>query len=234
MTRADDTDVGAYARAGSTPRRAPTSPTFRATRSRMNETIIVVPDRYRGPPQSGNGGYVCGVLAGLLTGGRFDLEDGRAAEVTLRAPVPLDQPIAVRRSGDTLAAHHGEKLIAEAALALLRVDVPRPPSFEEALAVRDRSPGAQSRLAPVAQPAAHRLSSNLLLLRRRARARSRLARVRGRSRRTQPGRRGVGVRIRHSPMPMDTSRPRSSARRSIARASSRGSPQARARVYSGA
>ena len=32
----------------------------------MSETIIVIPDRYRGPPQSGNGGYVCGVLAGLL------------------------------------------------------------------------------------------------------------------------------------------------------------------------
>jgi len=106
----------------------------------MSETIIVIPERYRGPPQSGNGGYVCGVLSGLLTDGRFDLAGGRAAEVTLRAPVPLDQEIAVRRSADTLTAHHGEKLIAEAALAPLEMDIPKPASFEQALAARDRSP----------------------------------------------------------------------------------------------
>jgi hypothetical protein len=106
----------------------------------MSETTIVIPDRFRGPPQSGNGGYVCGVMAGLLTGGRFDLPDGRAAEVTLRAPVPLDREIAVRRGADTLAAHCGETLIAEAALATLEVTVPAPASWEQALAVREQSP----------------------------------------------------------------------------------------------
>lgn len=105
----------------------------------MGETFIVIPDRYRGPPQSGNGGYVCGVLAGLLTEGRFDLPDGRAAEVTLRAPVPLDREIAVRRDAGALAAHSGETLIAEAALTTLSMQVPEPASFEQALAVRERS-----------------------------------------------------------------------------------------------
>jgi hypothetical protein len=114
----------------------------------MSETIIVIPDRYRGPPQSGNGGYVCGVLAGMLTDGRFDLADGQAAQVTLRAPVPLDRSIAVRCSGDALTAHHGEALIAEAALATLQMEIPQPASYDEALAVRDRSPALKIGLHP--------------------------------------------------------------------------------------
>jgi hypothetical protein len=114
----------------------------------MTETSITVPDRFRGPPHSGNGGYVCGVLAGLLTGGRFDLADGRAAEVTLRAPVPLDTALAVRRTGETLVAHHGEALIAEAALVPLQMQIPEPPSYGAALAVRDRSPSLKVGMHP--------------------------------------------------------------------------------------
>jgi hypothetical protein len=36
--------------------------------------------RFCGPPDSGNGGYVCGFIAGFVEG---------AAEVTLRLPPPL-------------------------------------------------------------------------------------------------------------------------------------------------
>jgi hypothetical protein len=114
----------------------------------MSETFIVIPERYRGPPQSGNGGYACGVLSGLLTGGHFDLADGRAAEVTLRAPVPLDQTIAVRHDADALSAHHGETLIAEAKLVALQMDLPEPASFAEALAARERSPSLKIGLHP--------------------------------------------------------------------------------------
>jgi hypothetical protein len=47
---------------------------------------VVIPARYNGPPNSGNGGYSCGVLGTLI---------GDAAEVTLRAPPPLDRELAV-------------------------------------------------------------------------------------------------------------------------------------------
>ena len=47
-------------------------------------TSIIISKRYRGPPNSGNGGYVCGRLARHIAGG---------AEVTLRAPPPLDKPL---------------------------------------------------------------------------------------------------------------------------------------------
>ena len=42
---------------------------------------MTIPHRFRGPPNSGNGGYVCGMLARQIAG---------AAEVTLRAPPPLE------------------------------------------------------------------------------------------------------------------------------------------------
>ena len=47
-------------------------------------TSIIISKRYCGPPNSGNGGYVCGRLARHIAGG---------AEVTLRAPPPLDKPL---------------------------------------------------------------------------------------------------------------------------------------------
>ena len=45
----------------------------------MNQQVIIDP-RFRGPPESANGGYVCGIVAGLI---------GETAEVTLRRPPPI-------------------------------------------------------------------------------------------------------------------------------------------------
>jgi hypothetical protein len=47
---------------------------------------MTIARRFRGPPNSGNGGYVCGMLARHIDG---------AAEVTLRAPPPLETALAV-------------------------------------------------------------------------------------------------------------------------------------------
>lgn len=47
----------------------------------MSETIVI-PRRFRGPLTSGNGGYTCGLLAGIV---------GGEAEVTLRLPPPLER-----------------------------------------------------------------------------------------------------------------------------------------------
>ena len=56
-------------------------------------TSIIIDKRYCGPPNSGNGGYVCGRLARHIPGG---------AEVTLRAPPPLDKPLDVVATDDGL------------------------------------------------------------------------------------------------------------------------------------
>lgn len=86
---------------------------------------VVVSRRFNGPRESGNGGYTSGVIANRLEG---------PVEVSLRSPVPLDQPLQLSTGeGGTLRAHHGETLIAEArALPDLDVAVPAPVSVEEA------------------------------------------------------------------------------------------------------
>jgi hypothetical protein len=54
-------------------------------------TTITVPSRFNGPPTSGQGGYTSGTLAAHL--------DGPAA-VSLRRPVPLDEPLELRVEED--------------------------------------------------------------------------------------------------------------------------------------
>ncbi len=84
---------------------------------------VTIERRFRGPPESGNGGYVCGVTAGHIDG---------AAEVTLRRPPPLDRPLAVQRRGGGVALRDGETLIAEGVPTSVEIDVPEPVSFAEA------------------------------------------------------------------------------------------------------
>ena len=59
---------------------------------------MIVPGRYNGPEESGNGGYTCGLVAALL---------GGVAEVTLRLPPPLDREFAVVRDDGRLEIRDG-------------------------------------------------------------------------------------------------------------------------------
>jgi hypothetical protein len=85
---------------------------------------VVVPRRFSGPPGSANGGYTCGLVAGLL--------DGPVAEVTLRSPPPLETALAVDREAGTVRVTDGDVLVAEARGAELELDAPAPVSVEEA------------------------------------------------------------------------------------------------------
>lgn len=85
---------------------------------------VTIDGRYRGPPASGNGGYVCGIVAGLI---------GEPAEVTLRHPPPIDRPLEVARlGGGGVALRDGETVVAEGVPADLEVDVPGPVGLAEA------------------------------------------------------------------------------------------------------
>src|SRR5207342_3763085 len=55
----------------------------------MTGSLVIAP-RFCGPPDCGNGGYVCGLIAAYLDG---------QAEITLRRPPPLATPMAVDRDG---------------------------------------------------------------------------------------------------------------------------------------
>lgn len=69
---------------------------------------LVVPGRFNGPPHSGNGGYVAGLVAA-----RLGLPE-EPVEVTLLAPPPLDRPLAVTVGEDGVTALDGDQAIARA------------------------------------------------------------------------------------------------------------------------
>jgi hypothetical protein len=94
--------------------------------------IVSIARRFRGPASSGNGGYTCGLVARLV--------GGDAVEVTLRSPPPLEVPFTVSRDGDRVTLAHEGTLIAEGAQAPVEIEVPSPPSFEEARAVAQPVP----------------------------------------------------------------------------------------------
>lgn len=70
---------------------------------------FVVPSRFCGPPDSGNGGWVSGHAASLLGVG-----EGAAVSVRLRTPPPLDRPLAVEEVGDGLVVRDGGHVVLQA------------------------------------------------------------------------------------------------------------------------
>ena len=82
---------------------------------------LVIDPRFNGPPDSGNGGYTCGLLGRSLDG---------PARVTLRSPPPLGVPLDVARDGDRARLLDGDTLIAEAEPAE-RNPAAEPPGFVE-------------------------------------------------------------------------------------------------------
>jgi hypothetical protein len=93
---------------------------------------IIIDKRYRGPPNSGNGGYVCGRLAQHIPGG---------AEVTLRAPPPLEKPLDVVATDDGLwELRDGGTVVATGRTARIELARLEKASFDEAKAAELLTP----------------------------------------------------------------------------------------------
>ncbi|MGE5286711.1 MAG: hypothetical protein ACM3ML_05805 [Micromonosporaceae bacterium] len=94
---------------------------------------LIISHRFCGPPDSGNGGYTCGLIAAYLDG---------PAEITLRRPPPLTTPMAIERDGEgSVRVFDGRTLVAEGTClsGSLAMEVPDPVSIREARAARTRS-----------------------------------------------------------------------------------------------
>lgn len=89
-------------------------------------STLTVPARFCGPPGTANGGYLAGRLATLVGAG--------TVSVRLRRPTPLDRELEVRRNGAVVELLDGDQLVARAEPAELDVQVPEPPSLEQARA----------------------------------------------------------------------------------------------------
>jgi hypothetical protein len=88
---------------------------------------IRIDRRFCGPPDSGNGGYACGLVAALVDG---------PAEVTLRLPPPLETPLRAEHADDGgVSVLDGDQLVARGVRRRdddLGIDVPEPVSVGDA------------------------------------------------------------------------------------------------------
>ncbi|MEM7138246.1 MAG: hypothetical protein AAF500_16820 [Myxococcota bacterium] len=100
---------------------------------------ITIDARFNGPPDSGNGGYVCGVIASQIEG---------PAVVTLRTPPPLDRRLTLESTGQSVVLRDGATVVGHAASEPLELDVPAAPSFEQAMAARERFPARERHAFP--------------------------------------------------------------------------------------
>jgi hypothetical protein len=87
---------------------------------------LTIAQRFNGPPDSGNGGYVCGALC---------VASGLDLRVRLAAPPPLDVPMGIEQDAATgvCRLHRGDQLIAVGTPDCLRLDVPSPPAYVSAV-----------------------------------------------------------------------------------------------------
>jgi hypothetical protein len=103
---------------------------------------IVIAQQFCGPPNSGNGGYVCGVIA-------KDLE-GPATSV-LRARVPLDVNLDLRSEDGVMQLTDREGVMVGTATPADRALLPTPPEAPSMRAAREageRYPGHEQRIHP--------------------------------------------------------------------------------------
>jgi hypothetical protein len=100
---------------------------------------LVIDPRFNGPVGSANGGYTCGLVADFLDG---------TAEVTLRRPPPLGRPLGVERDDRRVVVRDGDAVVAEAVEATFELEIPEPPTTEEARGASSRYPGFDEHAFP--------------------------------------------------------------------------------------
>lgn len=106
-------------------------------------TELIVPQRFCGPPDSGNGGWTAGALAALDSADGPDdrSESWPAIEVSLRQPPPLDAAMQVTDESGTVTARFGGAVIALAHRADRELTEVEPVGLDAASAAEASYPG---------------------------------------------------------------------------------------------
>jgi hypothetical protein len=99
----------------------------------LTDERVTIDRRFCGPPDSGNGGYVAGLVARAL--------GGSDCAVTLHLPPPLGKEMELRETDDGAALFDGERLVASARRGKPDIEVPESPSLEQALEAEGRFVG---------------------------------------------------------------------------------------------
>lgn len=105
----------------------------------MNTEYLEISERFCGPPNSGNGGYVCGLLAKHLPG---------AVAVRLKAPPPLKTTLRREWSNDSARLFHESTVVGEARTSELLIEPPPCPGLSEAERAAEEYPGFKNHVFP--------------------------------------------------------------------------------------
>ncbi|MBB3036726.1 hypothetical protein [Hoyosella altamirensis] len=98
----------------------------------MTADVIRIDPRFCGPSDSGNGGYVSGLLAAYVEG---------PARVRLKMPPPLNKPLTVDVTAEGANLRDGDQVVATATPATVQVVPPSVPSMPKAIAATQRFRG---------------------------------------------------------------------------------------------
>lgn len=103
------------------------------------EQLITINSRFCGPPNSGNGGYVCGLLAKAM---------GVPSQVTLHAPPPLDTPLKLITNAEGAQLRLGEQLLGSAKPHSFELELPGALDHATAAQAQERFKGFEQHNLP--------------------------------------------------------------------------------------
>ena len=95
--------------------------------------------RFRGPEDSGNGGYTCGILAQALSGD---------VEVRLKSPPPLNTELTIETDDGQAQLLNGDQPVAVASETNLELDIPAFPETAEAEQLRGYTIAPEDHILP--------------------------------------------------------------------------------------
>lgn len=106
------------------------------------QTVVTVPERFRGPAGIANGGWIAGTVADA------HLDQHSTVEVTLHAPTPLETPLCLSHVANTASLSHGEELLVEAIPVAEDLDAPAFVPFNDAARAEEGFAGLRGHAFP--------------------------------------------------------------------------------------
>jgi hypothetical protein len=96
--------------------------------------------RFRGPPETGHGGYVAGLVAAAL--------GGSSCTVTLKSPPPIDRDLTLDTDDTSASLFRDDEIVVTASREPIEIDVPTPPTLAEARDAEPRFAGHSHHIFP--------------------------------------------------------------------------------------
>ena len=103
-------------------------------------STVRIERRFRGPPETGNGGYVAGLVAAALGGSN--------CTVTLKSPPPIDQDLTLETDDASASLFRNDEIVVVASREPVDIDVPPPPTLGEARDAEPRFTGHSHHIFP--------------------------------------------------------------------------------------